>query len=76
MATLNIKNFPDQLYERLREQAQHDRRSISQQAIRLLERALELEEPRSILDLQGLGRERWTGVDAADHVASERDEWS
>ena len=41
----------------------------------LLGRTLELREPLSILDLQGLGRKLWDGVDAADCVRDERDAW-
>jgi hypothetical protein len=29
----------------------------------------------SILALRGLGKERWTGVDAVKHVAEERRGW-
>jgi hypothetical protein len=32
-------------------------------------------EPVSILELQGLGKELWTGVDAAEHVDRERRSW-
>jgi hypothetical protein len=31
--------------------------------------------PLSILDLQGLGKEVWRGVDAARHVGRERRGW-
>ena len=41
----------------------------------LLGQTPELREPLSILDLQGLGRELWDGVDAADYVRDERDAW-
>lgn len=40
MATLQIRDFPDDLYEKLKKSAENDRRSISQQAIILLEMAL------------------------------------
>lgn len=30
---------------------------------------------RSLLELHGLGREVWQGVDAVDYVRSLRDEW-
>ncbi len=36
MATLNIKNFPDDLYERLQERAQREHRSLAQQVIHTL----------------------------------------
>ena len=75
MATLNVKNFPDDLYEALRARARRDHRSVAQEVIHLLGRSLEAPEPLSILDLQGLGRELWENIDAADHVARERDSW-
>ncbi len=31
---------------------------------------------RSILELRGLGKESWEGIDPDEHVAKERDSWS
>lgn len=74
MATLNVKNFPDALYRRLKAQARREHRSVAQELTHLLEEVLRA--PRtSITDLQGLGKELWTGTDAAAHVAAERDAW-
>lgn len=75
MATLNIKNFPDDIYERLREQAQRQRRSIAQEVIHLLDQQVGPQPVRSILEFQGLGKETWQGVDAAEHVDRERASW-
>lgn len=75
MATLNVKDFPDELYGRLRERAERERRSVAQEVIRLLESAVAEPEPLSLLALRGLGREYWTGIDPAEHVATERDSW-
>ena len=75
MAILNIKGFPDNLYERLRERAKHDHRSISQEVIHLLTKAVESTAPRSILALRGLGKSVWADVEATRHVAEERDTW-
>lgn len=74
MATLNIKNFPDELHGRLKERADREHRSLSQEVIHLLSRAVD-NAPRSILDLKGLGKERWEGVEAASHVVRERSSW-
>ena len=41
----------------------------------MLSRALEEPAPLSILDLQGLGKEHWRGIDAAEHVDRERSTW-
>jgi plasmid stability protein len=39
MATLNIKNFPDEIYQRLQELAKREHRSVSQEVVHLLEQA-------------------------------------
>lgn len=75
MATLSIKNFPDQLYEKLRARAELERRSVAQEVIHLLEQATELREPLSILGLRGLGKEHWKCIDPVSHVEAERGSW-
>ncbi|HSL84956.1 MAG TPA: hypothetical protein VLF66_19430 [Thermoanaerobaculia bacterium] len=75
MATLNIKNFPDGLYGRLQERAEREHRSLSQEVIHLLTRVVEGAEPLSVLELKGLGKEAWEGIDAVRHVQEERGAW-
>lgn len=75
MATLNIKSFPDGLYRKLKAQAKRERRSAAQEAIILLSGALEPPGALSILELRGLGKELWRGIDPAAHVADERSAW-
>ena len=75
MATLNIKNFPDSLYDRLKERAQQEHRSLTQEVIHILDQALGPEKTLSILGLQGLGKELWAGIDAAEYIRAERDSW-
>ena len=75
MATLNIKNLPDGLYKRLRARAKRERRSVAQEVTHLLSKALEAARPLSILELQGLGKEQWRGIDAGAHVRRERASW-
>lgn len=75
MATLNIKNLPDGLYRKLQARAKRERRSVAQEVTQILSAALEAPKPLSILELQGLGREHWDGVDAAAHVNRERAAW-
>lgn len=41
MATLTIKNIPEKVYERLKRRAKASRRSINQEVIAVIERALE-----------------------------------
>ena len=75
MAILNIKNLPDELYENLQARARRRHRSVSQEVTHILSRVLEEPEPLSLLDLQGLGKELWNELDAAEYVAAERRSW-
>lgn len=75
MAILNIKNFPDALYARLRERAGVQHRSVAQEVTHILEAVLTEPEPRSILELKGLGKEIWAETDSVSHVEREREAW-
>ena len=75
MATLNIKSFPEALYGKLQEKAEREHRSLSQEVVHLLSKAVEEQEPRSILELRGLGKEIWKDVDVARYIEEERQAW-
>jgi len=75
MATLNVKNMPDDLHDVLKQRARRSRRSLSKEVIQLLTDATQKRELHSLLDLRGLGRELWSGIDADRHVAEERQAW-
>lgn len=75
MATLNIKNFPSALYGKLRRRARREHRSLAQEVIHILSLSVEEAPSHSILELRGLGKEMWEGIDPADHVRRERDSW-
>lgn len=75
MATLNLKAFPDGLYRKLRARAKKERRSMAQEITHILAQAVETQKPLSILELRGLGKQHWKGIDAATHVRAERDSW-
>jgi plasmid stability protein len=75
VATLNIKNLPDRLYKKLQARAKRERRSVAQEVTHLLDAALDTPGPLSILELRGLGKEHWKGLDAAAHVRRERAAW-
>lgn len=75
MATLNIKNLPESLHRKLKVRAKKRRRSVAQEVTEILSRALTEPEPLSILELRGLGKELWKGIDAAEYVRGERDSW-
>jgi phenylpyruvate tautomerase PptA (4-oxalocrotonate tautomerase family) len=59
----------------LQARAKRQRRSVAQEVTRILSEVLESPKPLSILELQGLGKERWQNVDAATHVDRERAAW-
>jgi plasmid stability protein len=75
VATLNVKNLPDALYKKLKARARRERRSVAQEVTCLLSAALDAPPPLSIMELQGLGKDLWQGVDAAAHVETERKLW-
>lgn len=75
VATLNIKNLPDALYRKLRARAKREHRSVAQEVIRILTRATEEPASLSILELKGLGKEVWRGVDPPAYVEQERRSW-
>lgn len=75
MATLNIKNVPEKLYSRLKARARRERRSLSQEVLHILDEATTQSEPLSILELRGMGKEIWKGIDPAAHVDKERRSW-
>ncbi len=75
MATLNIKNLPDALYRKLQARARRQHRSVAQEVTHILAQAVESPEPLAITDHRGLGKEHWTGGDAARHVDTERRSW-
>jgi plasmid stability protein len=75
MAVLNIKSVPDKLYRKLQARAKRERRSVAQEVIQILDQAL-TEPPRlSIMDLQGLGKEIWQGINSDQYIQEERRAW-
>src|SRR5258706_13800708 len=75
MAVLNIKNLPDSLYRKLQARAKRQHRSVAQEVTHLLTDALEAPKPLSILDLKGLGKEHWRGVDPPKLIEQKRPSW-
>jgi plasmid stability protein len=75
MATLNIKNLSDRLYRKLRARAKRQHRSVAQEVTHILEHAVAGPEELSIMDLKGLGKEHWRGIEPTEYVDEERDSW-
>ena len=70
MATLTIKNLPDELYARLKARAAERRRSINSEAILAVEQALSAETPEPAVLLAELRerRARLRGVFLTDRA--------
>lgn len=76
MATLNVKNFPEELYHQLQALATQEHRSVAQEVVHLLDRAVgESKQTLSVLGLRGLGREVWQGIDGSAYLERERQSW-
>ena len=79
MATLTVRNIDDEVYERLKARAKAHRRSITQEAAYILERALEeAENPRAAWHDADRVRERirdryGSFPDSTDSVRADRD---
>lgn len=54
---------------------QRRHRSLSQEVIHILTEVTREPEPLCILDLQGLGKECWKGIEPGHHVEQERRSW-
>jgi plasmid stability protein len=74
VATLNVENMPEALYEALKARAESRHRSVAQEVTHILSEVL-TPQRLSILELEGLGKEFWAGVDAARHIEEERASW-
>ena len=67
--------MPDRLYRKIQARANREHRSVAQEVIHILSQATEDAEFLSILELQGLGKEVWSKVDASKYVSKERRGW-
>jgi plasmid stability protein len=75
MATINIEDVPQPLFERLQDRAQREHRSVSQEVIHILDETLGREKSHSIMELEGLGKELWEGIDPVEYIRAERASW-
>ena len=75
MATLNVKNFPDALYARLKKQARREGRSVAAETQVLLAEALLRPRRHTVTDFRGVGAEIWRGIDVQAYLDHEREGW-
>ena len=73
MATITIKNIPDDLYEQLKETAAANRRSINSEVIHLIEQAVSGRQldPEAFIARARLLRERTAGYQLTGEVLRE-----
>ncbi|MGH9368187.1 MAG: FitA-like ribbon-helix-helix domain-containing protein [Thermoanaerobaculia bacterium] len=75
MATLSIKNFPDDLYRQLKARAKQEGRSVAREVTVLLQEQLLRRKKYTIDDWRGLGADLWRGVDVEKYLDRERNSW-
>jgi plasmid stability protein len=51
MATITIKNVPDEIYEKIKMQARANRRSVNSEIISIFEHAVQKRTPRDIQEI-------------------------
>jgi plasmid stability protein len=79
MPTLHVRNVPEQLYDRLRQQAEEKNRSLSAEVITLLDQALAEGRPSQAELLEAIRRRRFfnpaaTGApDSASQIRQDRE---
>jgi len=75
MATLSIKNFPDDLYRQLKARAKQEGRSVAREVTVLLQAQLLRQKRYTIADWPALLRGPFRDVDVEKLVDRERESW-
>ena len=79
MAVLQIRDLPDHVYEKLKTEAAREHRSLAQQAVAVLERALSLEpspktrRERLVKELLARDVPQTPGLDPVTSIREDRD---
>lgn len=76
MATMTIKNIPDELYEQLKRRAAANRRSINNEVIVLIERAVQYQaqDPNEVLERVRVLREKLDLYVTEDEITAAKHE--
>lgn len=76
MATMTIKNIPDELYEELKRRAAANRRSINNEVIVLIERAVQYQaqDPNEVLERVRVLREKLDLYVTEDEITAAKHE--
>ncbi len=76
MATMTIKNIPDELYEELKQRAAVNRRSVNSEVIVLIERAVQyqVQDPNEVLERVRVLREKLDIYVTEDEITAAKNE--
>lgn len=76
MATMTIKNIPDELYEELKQRAAANRRSVNNEVIVLIERAVQYQaqDPNEVLERVRVLREKLDIYVTEDEITAAKNE--
>lgn len=76
MATMTIKNIPDELYEQLKRRAEANRRSLNNEVIVLMERAVQYQaqDPNEVLERVRVLREKLDLYVTEDEITAAKHE--
>jgi plasmid stability protein len=76
MATMTIKNIPDELYEELKQRAAANRRSVNNEVIVLIERAVQyqVQDPNEVLERVRVLREKLDIYVTEDEISAAKNE--
>jgi plasmid stability protein len=76
MATMTIKNIPDELYEELKQRAAANRRSVNNEVIVLIERAVQyqVQDPNEVLERVRVLREKLDLYVTEDEITAAKNE--
>ncbi|WP_420629701.1 FitA-like ribbon-helix-helix domain-containing protein [Candidatus Leptofilum sp.] len=76
MATMTIKNIPDALYEELKQRAAANRRSVNNEVIVLIERAVQyqVQDPNEVLERVRILREKLDIYVTEDEITAAKNE--
>ena len=66
----------DEVLDRAQRLAPADQLRLLEELAALLRRKVTVQKRRSILELEGLGKDIWQGVDAQEYVNRERASWN
>ncbi len=75
MATLSIKNFPDDLYRRLKARAKRKGRSMAREVTFMLQEQMLRRKKYTIDEWPALLRGPFRGVDVEKFIDRERNSW-